>query len=635
MASPQRPQHQPKDTPTISNPVGWDFYVSLGDLRRSTPTFDEENPPKLIKNPEYRQLFRAFWQMAMPYFREQLYGRWLFGVLVFLMMTNSAVRVFFSYLARDFWSALGDKDQDEFYRIIIKFLVALVCLAPINVLYRYQQQRLSIHWRKWMTLRLLELYSSNRVYYNLERSYDSPSGGAAVMIDNPDQRIAEDIKSFTGYSLNLFLTTCVSLIDLACFSVILYSIMPELFLSILAFAVFGTLISVLIGKRLVSLNFHLLRNEADFRYSLVRVRDNAESIAFFRGESIESKEVHTRLDKVISNAHQVIGAQRNLDFFTSLYNYVTWILPLVVIAPQYFAGVVELGVVQQSASAFSHVLDDLSIIINEFESLTAFSASIDRLHQFVSAVQAADPDRQNDDPKDPLMSKKRMMQKQKKDEDLEKDGIMIQDLSSTLSFPKQQGRIQLQETTGTTMSYCLLIRNLRLVTPDRSRILLDAFNMDLPHGKSLLIYGPSGVGKSSLLRAIAGLWKNGSGTIERPNDTYFLPQKPYCPLGTLRDQLLYPASPYKHFLSNTELLDILARVELSDLATRLGKGDPIQGLETVMEDWSNTLSLGEQQRLAFGRILVHQVRPRGAIFYHRSDFLSSFSNFLITLHSPD
>ena len=230
-----------------TGPNDWETYISMED---GTSTQKSLEVGKNEQQSATRRLFHAFWEMAMPYFRENATGRCRFMVLILLMLANSAVLVLFSFLARDFWTALGDQNEEEFYNVMKQFLIALLLLAPINVFYRFQKQRLGIHWREWMTNRILELYYSNKVYYNLERYGDNPNpNNPNSGIDNPDQRIAEDVKSFTIDSLNFFLTIAVSFIDLLCFSVILYSIEPQLFVSILGFCVFGTMITFLIGKR--------------------------------------------------------------------------------------------------------------------------------------------------------------------------------------------------------------------------------------------------------------------------------------------------------------------------------------------------------------------------------------------------
>ena len=643
---------------------------------------------KTAKTTSMLQHLGIFWDMSLPYFRESGEARCLFAFLVVLMLLNSASNIAFSYLARDFWSALGDKDADEFYKVMKRFLIALCLLAPINVLYTFQRKKLAIRWRTWMTERILEMYFYNphRIYYRLEQSGgvcvkkggSTPMGTTAEtnnsddedddattnFVDNPDQRLAEDVRSFTQYSLSLFLTVAISIIDLTAFSIVLYTIEPALFLSILGFAAFGTLATILLGKDLVRLNFQRLSKEADFRYSLVRIRENAESIAFFRGEVTEGREVQRRFDSLLANLYLVIGTQRNLEFFTVSYNYLTWILPVVVIAPQYMEGLVELGVVQQAAAAFGHVLDDLSLIINEFEGLSEFSASIGRLHQFIKAIRDADPDRGK---LAPLMGRPPPSDDDANENGAAKttDGIfnvttknnatMIAKRSVLLhSSPAEQYTtnnisIILKESLpvpdgSSNHGPALSIRNLCLSTPNalsdsnsttttatilarrKRRSLITNLDLELKWGQKLLIIGPSGIGKSSLLRAIAGLWKSGSGWIERAHfsNVYFLPQRPYCPLGSLRDQLLYPfhsssniKSPNAQNNTDTDrlsqqtddsvLLNILESVDLSDLAKRSGDGDPFRGLDTIL-DWGNVLSLGEQQRLAFGRILVHKPR---------------------------
>lgn len=253
----------------------------------------------------FKDKISMFTEMAMPYYQESKSGRWLFAGMIALTLLNSGVSVAFSYVGKDFWNALNSKDQEQFYTMMFKYAAALLVGSPVSVFYSYQRERLAVAWREWMTDRVLQLYSSNRVYYALERE-------TASEIDNPDQRITEDVRSFTTFSLQLFLTLTTSLIDLVSFSFILYSIQPQLFGTIIAYALFGTLTTTALGKKLVGLNYEKLQKEADFRYSLVRIRENAESIAFYAGEDIEGKEVSKRLDKVIENKKDIIVVQRNL-----------------------------------------------------------------------------------------------------------------------------------------------------------------------------------------------------------------------------------------------------------------------------------------------------------------------------------
>mmetsp|Transcript_15218 Transcript_15218/g.18026 ORF Transcript_15218/g.18026 Transcript_15218/m.18026 type:complete len:756 (+) Transcript_15218:59-2326(+) len=550
---------------------------------------------------------KLFTEMAIPYYKESKSARYLFLGMILITFLNSGVSVAFSYVGKDFWNALSSKDPDEFYKMLFKFGGALLVGSPVSVLYKFQREKLAVSWREWMTDRTFQLYCSNRVYYSLERGSE---------VDNPDQRIAEDVRSFTTFSLQLFLTIVTSAIDLVSFSFILYSIQPQLFIGIILYALFGTLTTAAVGKNLVGLNYDKLQKEADFRYSLVRLRENAESVAFYAGEDIEGKEVSSRLDKVIENKNDINVAQRNLEFFTTSYNYFVQIVPVAIVAPQFFAGTIQLGVVSQSAGAFNHILSDLSVIVNQFEQLSSFSAAIDRLSTFMIAIREADENRYESDGL--------MQLPQNSTSEAKAEVIDVSVLPSKISLHKSS---PMSDSFAPELRSLLSIQNLTLSTPDGKRSLIENLNLSVKEGVNLLIVGSSGTGKSSLLRAIAGLWTSGEGHIEAPSDedVYFLPQRPYCALGTLKDQLLYPSLedataddyPEGHRLSrshllresltDTDLLNICNQIDLGDLPIRAGDGDPIKGLNTVL-DWSNTLSLGEQQRLAFGRLLVNQPR---------------------------
>eukprot|EP00566_Odontella_aurita_P009036 CAMPEP_0113570514 /NCGR_PEP_ID=MMETSP0015_2-20120614/25018_1 /TAXON_ID=2838 /ORGANISM="Odontella" /LENGTH=828 /DNA_ID=CAMNT_0000473317 /DNA_START=189 /DNA_END=2675 /DNA_ORIENTATION=+ /assembly_acc=CAM_ASM_000160 len=577
-------------------------------------------------------LFVAFKDMAVPYYQESKSGRWLFAGMVGLTLLNSGVSVAFSYVGKDFWNALSSKNAEEFYPMLAKYAAALVVGMPVAVLYKFQKDKLANAWREWLTDRTFQLYQSNRVYYALERGQE---------IDNPDQRISEDVRSFTAFSLSLFITVVTSIIDLFSFSFILYSIQPNLFVAIVAYAAFGTIVTTLLGRKLVGLNFEKLQREADFRYSLVRIRDNAESIAFYAGEDIEGREVTTRLEGVIDTKGKIIVAERDVDFFTTSYRYFIQILPVWVVAPQFFSGAIQLGVVSQSVGAFNHILNDLSVIVNQFEQLSVFSAAVDRLSQFMEAIREADEGRTSEDGLLKLPPNETEAAEAEAEAEAEarlSDGTAPPSEVDAAGLPSKIELIQMAplaewgsplaaEGSSSVDRPLLALRNVTLSTPDRKRTLIHDLDLTLREGENLLIVGPSGAGKSSLLRAVAGLWTAGDGSLERPSDgdVYFLPQRPYCALGSLRDQLLYPslddidpddypeghrlgrAHLLRQSLTDDDLLGVLESVDLGELASRSGDGDKYAGLDAVL-DWSNTLSLGEQQRLAFGRVLVN--RPR-------------------------
>ena len=326
---------------------------------------------------------------------------------------------------------------------------------------------------------------------------------------------------------------------------------------------------------LLPLNFDKLRREADLRYLLVRIRENAESIAFYGGEDVEGKEATSRLSRVVENRREINVAQRNLEFFTTCYQYLIQVVPVAVVAPQYFAGTIQLGVISQSNGAFNHILSDLTVIVNQFEQLSSFSAGIERLSSFYLAMRDADSSRSGTDG---LLA----LPKEISDDSHRTD--VGNDDASMLLLPgdndvgggelseqeKTLGVIQLNLERMTSSSIAngqnalLRINKLSLKTPDRKRTLIDGLDLTVHEGENLLIVGNSGSGKSSLLRAIAGLWTSGSGEITRvPDDeVYFLPQRPYCALGSLKDQLLYPSTeslspedyPEGHRLSRAHLL---------------------------------------------------------------------------------
>ncbi|WP_029914726.1 ABC transporter ATP-binding protein/permease [Pelobacter seleniigenes] len=486
--------------------------------------------------------------LVFAFFRQQLRLRrsaWsLLAIVLLLSLSVTGINVAFSYIGNYFTNALVKKNQDLAYLFIAVYFSGFLVGIPIVALYGYVQNYLGMRWREWMTGEFLGNYFRNRSYYEIE------TGGE---IDNPDQRIMEDIRSFTRTSLLFLLILLGSLMDLISFSGILWSKSALLVIVVLSYSVIGTGLTALIGKRLVRLNFNQLRYEADFRYSLVHVRDNAESIAFYQGEKPEIDQISGRFRNVLKNFSLLIGWQRNLSFFTTAYSYLPMVLPFLILFPQYFSGKIEYGDMVQANMAFTQVYAALSLIVAQIEPITNFAAGVQRLSAFAETVS---PER---------------------------------------AVP---AGIHSEQADGFSLD------QVTLLTPDRQHALIQDLTIARKDWKNLLVVGESGVGKSSLLRAIAGLWTQGQGVIKRPplEDIFFLPQRPYMLLGSLREQLIYPK--LENEIPEAELSRVLQAVRLEDLAERVGGFD-------VELDWADVLSLGEQQRLAFARLLIN--RPEYAV----------------------
>ncbi len=501
-----------------------------------------------------RHLWRRFWEIARLYWfsNEKWQARGVLALLLLLLFGFTILNVVLNFVGRDFMTALAEKNLPEFNRTLLIYLGVFVLATPVSVFYSFIRKKLGVNWRLWLTSHFLSRYFTNRAYYHINDD---------KVIDNPDQRISQDISSFTVTSLGFLSIIFFSMVQLISFIGILWSISVTLVLVLVAYATLGTVVTMFFGKRLIHLNFQQLRREADFRYGLVHIRDNAESIAFYRGEGREQDQVQGRLREVIGNLRMLISWERNLEFFTKGYEYLILVLPVVIMAPLYFSGQIKFGVITQAESAFVQVLGALSIIVSQFEQLSNFAAGITRLETFAAAI---------DKPAAPPAG-----------------GVP---LLTPAILSREEARIALENVT--------------LQTPNREQVLLKNATAEVSPGGNLLIAGPSGAGKSSVLRAIAGLWNAGEGVIARPPlaEMLFLPQRPYMVLGSLREQLLYPHLDRE--ATEEELRAILERVNLADLPDRVG------GFDAVL-DWSHLLSLGEQQRLAFARLLLS--RPRYAV----------------------
>ncbi len=490
-----------------------------------------------------RQLWTRFLTIAKPYWfsEEKWRARRLLALLLLLSLLVNGLNVFLSYVNRDFMTALSSKESSKFFKIVVFYVGVIIVGTPIVVFSKYIKERLGISWRKWLTYRFLDRYFINRAFYKINSN---------SKIDNPDERISQDINAFTNAGLGFFVNILESVLSLISFIWVLASIsLPLAFIGFI-YAGCGTVVTLLLGKRLIKLNFNQLRLEADFRYKLVHVRDNAEAIAFLGGEEQESIQAKKRFIEAFNNFNLLIGWQRNLGFFTTGYNYFIFLIPALMIAPLYFAGKVEFGVISQASLAFSQVLNALSIIVIQFQDLSAFIAETNRLGTFAEELIP------------PIRS------------------------------------IQAEATSiDTVIDSRLVLERVTLFTPNYEEVLVKDLSATVQPGSNLLITGPSGSGKSSLMRAIAGLWNSGTGLITRPQpeEMLFLSQRPYIVLGSLREQLLYPKNSAE--IPDSQLYKALEQVNLAELPEKVG------GLD-AKRDWINFLSLGEQQKLAFARLLL-------------------------------
>jgi len=494
------------------------------------------------------------WRLIYSYWTsEQKLSAW--ALLLIVLGGNFALvymNVLFNEWQRGFGNSLQKYDAAAFWSSIAYFgWLAAIYIAIAGARY-YLRMWLRIRWRTWLTNRYQGAWLRNKAFYKLKL--------IGTQVDNTDQRIADDLNNFTEQTMTLFFGLINAVSTLASFSVILwglsstlpltigaaqYQIPGFLFWGALVYAATGTWLTHLIGRRLIPLNFQQERVEADYRFNLMRLRENLESVALYGGEEVENERLRERFHRVIDNFHRLIRTGFKVDMFNSGYSQVSVVVPYLVIAPVYFSQRLEFGLLTQTAGAFGRVQDSLSFFIDAYQNIAAWRAVTMRLTQFTAAVDELDE--------------------------------RVTDISQVVRAHAPQPSVQA----------------LDIARPD-GEPLLNGLDLQLAAGDSLLIHGASGSGKSTLLRTLAGVWPYARGRIELPSDgVLFVPQRPYLPIGTLREALLYPE---RKPIDDEQLQQVLHDVRLERLGTQL---------DTV-EDWAQTLSGGEQQRIAFARILLRR-----------------------------
>jgi vitamin B12/bleomycin/antimicrobial peptide transport system ATP-binding/permease protein len=505
-----------------------------------------------------RSTLAVIWRLAVPYFRseDRWTGRILLGAVIAIELAITGINVLINQWNARFYNALQDRNWDVFVSEMLFFCILAALYVALSVYQVYLRQWLEIRWRRWMTSQYLDHWLDRANHYRMQLLGDAA--------DNPDQRIADDIRLFIERSLVLGVGLLGAIVSFASFVAILWVLSADAPLTLFGtdwtlpgylvwaavlYAIVGTALTHLIGWRLVGLNFQQQRFEADFRFNLVRVRENSEQIALLDGEKQEGERLRARFANVVSNWWAIMQRTKKVTFLTNSYGQAAIVFPYIVASPAYFAGKLQLGGLMQIANAFSEVQRALSFFIDAYRTLAEWRAVVDRLAGFNVAIDSA----RKAAVTPPVVE---VIARAGKSE------VEIDDLA--LRLP-----------TGVP-----------LLTADDIRVAL---------GDRVLVTGPSGSGKSTLFRAIAGIWPFGSGTVLVPADARLmtLPQRPYFPIASLAGAVSYPAE--RAAFSDAQIAEVLGAVGLPDLVGRLAEE----------AHWNRMLSPGEQQRLGIARALLH------------------------------
>ena len=482
-------------------------------------------------------------------------GAWLLALLA-LVLGVVGLNVVNGYVNRDFMTAISERNPAAYRLEAFRYLMVFAASTAVAVFAKFCEERLGILWRGWLTGHLIDKYLRNRAYHRLMNRND---------IDNPDQRMTEDVKTFTTMTLSFLLMLLNATITAAAFSRVLWLITPDLLGVAVGYAFVGSLLTMFVGRKLVGLNNNQLKKEANFRYELIHVREYADSIAILRGEKKQKDRLFLRLKELVDNFRSIVSVNRNLGFFTISYNYLIQVIPIFIVAPRYIRGEIEFGVVTQAALAFTQILGAFSLIVTQFTQISSFAAVINRLGAIWDALD-----------KPPS----------------------VQALKIEISYDEKR----------------VAYEGLTLRSPKGDKVLIDHLDLEIPLGRRLLILGPDGIGKTSLGRATVGIWESGEGRIIRPSpeNILFVPQRPYTAMGTLRDQFF--ESDELGANADERLVATLTQLAFGPILDRVG------GLD-VERDWGNILTVGEQQLLGVARLLIYQ--PKFAFLDRATNALST------------
>ncbi len=508
------------------------------------------------------QSLRAAWKLIKPYWtsEDKWKGYALLGSVIGLTLGQVYLSVQFNEWNGSFFNALQGKDYDSYKNLMMQFGGLASVAMGVAVYKEYLNQALQMRWRTWMTDKLTDSWLASKAFHHIQNDKNAT--------DNPDQRIADDVGQFTSRTLGLSIGLLKSSLSLPTFMYILWNLSGDVKIggtnipgfmmwAALGYAVVGTYVTHKIGKKLSQLNFDQQRYEADFRYGLVRVRENTESIALADGEPMEKGVLSKRFDRVVGNWWRIMRKNKQLNWLTSAYSQAAVVFPFLIIAPRYFANEIELGDLTKTAGAFNHVQGDLSWFVDAYPALMDYKAVTDRLGSFTRQIEAhANP-----------------------------------------SASGKGNRI-VREETRAPGSYRVV--DLSLKPRDQESNIIDRASFGIDRGDRLVLSGPSGSGKTTVLRALTGLWNHGTGYVNAPEkkDTLFVPQKPYLPLLPLKGIVCYP-----HAADDFTDEEVRACLEDAEL------GRFTADLHDESKDgafWSRQLSGGEQQKLMFARMFLQK-----------------------------